>query len=124
MRPMNRPDTIRSTLLDLHKTVLDTVRRDYERDRGTVRDSDFLNALIDEQQLGWLKPMTSLVARLDEALDEDDRVHPQALMGELRTLIAPDTGSRHFQQKYADILERSPDALVAHVRAMRALKTS
>ena len=123
MGPMNRLDTIRFTLLDLHKAVLDTVRRDYERDRGTVRDADFLNALIDEQQLGWLKPMTSLVAKLDEAL-EDDGARPRALMGELRTLIAPDTGARHFQQKYADILERSPDALVAHVRTMRALKAS
>jgi hypothetical protein len=44
-------------------------------------------------------------------------------MSELRTLIAPDTGASNFQLKYTEILERSPDALVAHVRTMRALKS-
>ena len=36
MRTMNSPDTIRSTLLDLHKTVLDTVR--WLHARGLLTD--------------------------------------------------------------------------------------
>jgi len=119
---MNRIDAIRPTVLDLHKSVLDAVRRDYERDHGAVRDANFLTALIDEPQLGWLQPLTSLVAQLDEALDDEDVVRRRALVSELRALIAPDTGAAVFQRRYAGILEYSPDALIAHVRAMRALR--
>lgn len=120
---MNQPDTFRSILLDLHKVVLDAVRRDYERERGTVRDTDFLNALIDEPALGWLKPMTSLVAGLDQALDDDDPVQREVLKGRLRSLLAPGAGTEGFQRPYSDILERNPDALVAHVRTLRALQS-
>jgi hypothetical protein len=123
MGPMNRPDLLRPILLDLHKAVLDTVRRDYERDRGVTRDADFLAALIDQPALAWLKPMTSLVAQLDQALDEDDPVQREVLKGRLRWLITAGSAAEGFQRPYNEILERNPDALVAHVRTMRALQS-
>jgi hypothetical protein len=120
---MNRPDSLRPVLLDLHKAVLDAVRRDYERDRGVMRDADFLNALIDEPALGWLKPMTSLVAELDQALDDEDLLQKEVVKSRLRSLIAAGPGMDGFQRPYFDLLERNPDALVAHVRSMRALQS-
>lgn len=117
---MNALVRVRPDLLELHRNVLDAARRDYERDRGRLRDTEFLAALVDEAQFAWLKPLTALVARFDET-PQDEAPDANDLIARLRTLLASGSGDPDFQRKYADILQRSPDALVAHVRTLRAL---
>ncbi|MGH8630790.1 MAG: hypothetical protein ACREU7_08495 [Burkholderiales bacterium] len=119
---MNALTHVRADLLELHRTVLDAAQREYERDRGRLRDTEFLAALVDEAEFAWLKPLTTLVARIDEAPQDETRGQSaKDLIARLRTLLASDSGDADFQRKYADILQRSPDALVAHVRTLRAL---
>src|SRR5258706_10065345 len=89
----------RNPLLDLHKTLVDAERREYERERGRVADGAFLNALIEDPALAWLKPLTALIASMD-GLSQDEE----------------------FQRRYAEILQRSPDAVLAHGRLQRALR--
>jgi hypothetical protein len=120
---MNALAHVRPDLLDLHKTVLDTARGDYERQRGRLRDTEFLAALVDDAELAWLKPLTALVARIEQPGEDDARGETaRDLVARLRTLLAADGDDLAFQRKYADILQRSPDALVAHVRTLRALQ--
>jgi len=120
---MNTLAHIRPTLLELHRTLLDAARGDYERNRGRLRDTEFLAALVDEAEFAWLQPLTALVARVDQAFaDEAPGKGPGDLVAGLRALLASDGTSPDFQRKYADILQRSPDALVAHVRTLRALQ--
>ena len=90
---------MRRHLLALHKTLVDAERREYERRQGRVRDGEFLSALLNDPELAWLKPLTTLVAQIDEVLDDDE-----------------------FRRRYAETLQRSPDAVLAHGRAMRALQ--
>lgn len=120
---MNTLTLARPNLLELHRTVLDAARRDYERQRGRLRDTEFLAALVDDAELAWLKPLTALVARVELPPESDARGEAaRDLVARLRTLLASDGGDTDFQGKYADILHRSPDALVAHVRTLRALQ--
>lgn len=120
---MNSFTAMRHDVLDLHKCLLDAARRDYERDHGRLPDTEFLTNLIEDPAFAWLKPMTTLIAAIDEALEnEERRPEVETLAASLRALIAPGTGDRDFQKTYADILQREPDALVAHVRTMRALQ--
>lgn len=95
MRPLLN---VRNPLLELHKALIDFERREYERRRGRVADGAFLDALETDPSLAWLKPLTSLLASLDGLVDDKD-----------------------FQRRYAEVLQRSPDAVVAHGRAVRAL---
>jgi len=88
----------RPALLDLHKALIDQERRDYERRHGRVSDSRFLDALVADRDLAWLQPMTALLASLDGLADHKD-----------------------FSRRYAEALQRSPEAVVAHGRALRAL---
>jgi len=90
---------MRRHLLALHKTLVDAERREYECRHGRVRDGEFLAALLNDAELDWLKPLTTLVAQIDEVLDDDE-----------------------FRRRYAETLQRSPDAVLAHGRAMRALQ--
>jgi hypothetical protein len=90
---------MRRHLLALHKTLVDAERLEYERRQGRVRDGEFLAALLNDPDLAWLKPLTTLVAQIDEVLDDDE-----------------------FRRRYAEVLQRSPDAVLAHGRAMRAIQ--
>jgi hypothetical protein len=86
---------VRHDLLDLHRALVEAERRNYERGRGRLPDRDFLEALINDPALGWLSALTALIVRLDELLEEGS---PQPASAQ------------------------SPDVVVAHGKAMRALE--
>jgi len=109
---------LRRPLLDLHKTLVDAEREDYERTRGRMSDGDFLKALIDEPAFAWLGALTALIVRLEEFESPD---LPKEYVAEIRRLLKPDAGGSPFQRKYGDLLQRRPEALVAHGAVMRAL---
>ena len=98
-------------LLDLHRALVEAERREYERARGRLPHRKFLEALLNDPELAWLKPLTELVA------GEGD-----ASAARLRALLVPDSGGGEFQRRYADALQRSADVAVAHGRAMSAIR--
>jgi hypothetical protein len=116
---------VRRPLLDLHRTLIQGERREYERARGRLPDGEFLAALLEDPALAWLSPLTGLVGRLDALIEEED---PQAgrelaaCAAQIRELLRPDAAGAEFQRKYAEALQRSPAAVVDHGRTMRALK--
>jgi hypothetical protein len=110
---------MRRELLDLHRALVDSERREYERVRGRMTDRAFLEALIGAPELGWLSPLTSLIVRLEEALEEGAAV--QDCVDELRKLLRPNADGVGFQRKYADAMQRSPEVVVAHGRAVAAV---
>lgn len=113
---------MRSALLDLHRALVDSERREYERVRGRVTDRAFLEALIGDPELAWLNPLTSLIVRLEEVLEED--LGAAAIgdcVDEIRKLLRPNAGGLGFQRKYAEAMQRSPEVVVAHGRAVAAV---
>ena len=98
-------------LLDLHAALVEAERREYERARGRLPDREFLDALLNDPQLAWLKPLTALVAGEGEVS-----------IAELRALLVPDPQGGAFQRRYADALQRSADVAVAHGRAISAIR--
>jgi hypothetical protein len=113
---------MRSALLDLHRALVDSERREYERVRGRVTDRAFLEALIGDPELAWLNPLTSLIVRLEEVLEED--LGAAAIgdcVDEIRKLLRPNAGGWGFQRKYAEAMQRSPEVVVAHGRAVAAV---
>jgi hypothetical protein len=61
---------LRRHLLDLHQALVDAMRRDYERTSGRLSDGEFLEALVNDPAFAWLRPLTALIVRLDELLEE------------------------------------------------------
>ena len=86
MRSMKPLENLRTPLLDVHRALLDS-------QRGERLPADFLQALINDPQLEWIKPLTALLASLDEVL-----------------------GNEEFQKRYREALQRHPELLVAHGR--------
>jgi hypothetical protein len=106
---------LHTRLLELHKALVDVEREGYERARGRMTDGEFLKALIDDPAFAWLAPLTKLIAQI-----ESDEVTPE-YRAQVKTLLRPDELGLAFQRRYHEILQRSPDALVAHGAVMRVL---
>jgi len=109
---------LRRPLLDLHKALVDAEREDYERGRGRMTDGEFLKVLIDDPAFAWLGPLTALIVRLEEI--ESAEV-PKEFIAELRRLLKPAEVGPAFQRKYNELLQKRPEALVAHGAVMRTL---
>jgi hypothetical protein len=113
---------MRRELLDLHLALVDSERREYERVRGRMTDRAFLEALIGAPELAWLNPLTSLIVRLEEALEETDAgAAVSDCVAEIRKLLRPNAGGYGFQRRYAEAMQRSPEVVVAHGRAVTAV---
>jgi hypothetical protein len=113
---------MRRELLDLHRSLVDSERREYERSRGRLTDRAFLEALIGAPELAWLGPLTSLIVRLEEVLEEPaGNEAVQDCVVQIRKLLRPAAEGEGFQRKYAEAMQRSPEVVVAHGRAIRAL---
>src|SRR3954469_8444931 len=96
---MNPLQTVRQPLFDLHRALLESQRREYERANGRTSPAEFLQALITDPAYAWLKPLTTVVASLDEFL-----------------------GDAESRQRYADALQGDAEVLLAHARLKQALR--
>lgn len=57
--------------MKVHKLVLEHARLAAEQELGhQIAPLEFFNLLTQDQRFAWLKPMSSVLAQIDEAIDE------------------------------------------------------
>lgn len=115
--------SLRRALLDLHKTLLEWERAAYERVNGRASASELLKIVVEDPQFAWLRPVSELIVRIDEALASDAPDMPvdvEALAFRARVVVAPDEGGTPYAQRYYAALQEHPDAVFAH-RAVTSL---
>lgn len=108
---------LRHGLLRLHKTLLDWERAQYEKAHGRKSNTELLNAFLEHRQFAWLRPMSQLIVRIDEMLEEDtapEAADLQAVIAEMKLLTAPSEGGSEYAQRYHTALQEAPDAVFAH----------
>ena len=115
-------NALRQTLIDLHRTLLDAERRDYERLRGRVSDSEFLDVVVKNPDFSWLGALTTMIVQFDE-LDADAKRRglDKEYRAQIRKLLTPAAGAGEFNRKYETSLQRNPEVVVAHGAVIRAL---
>lgn len=114
---------LRPALLDLHKTLLDWQRAEYEREHGRQSGSEMLQLLLSHPQFEWLRAISALVVRIDEELEADASPpgELQALVDTVRATVAVRDVLSPFGQRYEAALQDSPDAIFAHKRVTALL---
>jgi hypothetical protein len=141
---------LRRLLLHLHKTLIDWQRTEYELDHGRLQTTQLLNVMFNDQAFAWLRSMSGLIVRIDEALDppsrpqaasarprrssteDDDRaeagvkptkdpIESGPLVAAARELIAPEAGTP-YALRYHAALQELPDAVLAHRDLVTLLK--
>lgn len=128
---MSNPDRSRThlanlfgALLRLHKALLDNERVSYERVHGRIPSNGaFLQLVLNDPWFAWLRPLSQLMAKLDELSEEDDPATSEeisVLLVSARRLLMPTEEGEGFGRQYYDALQRSPDVGLEHA-AVRAL---
>ncbi len=73
--------SLRLALLQLHKTLLNMERREYEREHGYVNTGELFRLVIDHAQFAWLHNISEFVVRIDETLAAKEPVTPEYTSG-------------------------------------------
>jgi hypothetical protein len=117
---------LRRALLGLHRALLESERRSYERGRGAVGGSgEFLQLVINDPWFAWLRPVSELIVRVDELLEpaqeatEDDALRA---LGQAAALVRP-AGGGEFGRRYGVALQESPDVVLAHAGVAKLFGT-
>lgn len=115
----NRLTELRQNLLTLHKALLDSERTSYEIVHGPISSPGaFLQLLINDPWFAWLRPVTTLLVQIDEALaaknpPRSERDFEQ-LIEDTRALLSPSRDINGFWKRYAGAIRRDPGVAVIH----------
>lgn len=118
---------LRKGLLHLHKTLLDWERSAYERVHGRASASELLKVMVADPQFAWLRPISELIVRIDEAVEAEEgagnhHADIDALIARAREVVAPAETQTPNAQRYLRALQEHPDAVFAHRAVTNVLK--
>jgi len=98
---------IRNKFLRFHKILLDRERDNYEMEFGAVSAGNFLELLLGDERFAWLRTISTLIVRIDEAFDLDDGLSSEMVAG--------------FYQESFDMIGNSDEYLEFKSNLKRAL---
>ena len=116
---------VRREVLALHRELVEVERRDYERAHGRLGPAELLHHLLHDATFAWLKPLTTVIARMDEAEELDEPAEAEeakkAVIAELRDLLRAREDGNDFQRRYAALLQIEPGLALSHGRLNRSI---
>ena len=124
---MTKAELLRNTrdiLLKLHKSMVDLEREMYEGIHGKQGAGQFLNLLLEDDDLAWLRKFSMLIVEIDEMFDLKDAVTEEMLdanLAKVRELAEMAETDDYFKAKYQFSLQRDPNAAGLHSELKRLL---
>jgi hypothetical protein len=113
---------LREALLQLHKTLLEMERREYQKAHGAVSAGELFRLVVEAPQFSWLHNISEFVVRIDEALSAGAEITPGDTRGAIalaRKIFAPTETGDGFQKKYFDAIQKDPDVVMEHAELVR-----
>jgi hypothetical protein len=112
-------------LRDLHRSLVEIVRHEYEKEWGPVNDAgQLLQLLTRHPQFDWLHQLSEFIVDVDELLDQETVSEPEmrAIFTQAKNLITPSSSdSKEFSQRYVTLLQHDPALVMAHANVRRLL---
>jgi hypothetical protein len=116
-------ESLRTALLALHKTLVDSERVEYEKAFGKIQSpGHFLQLLTQDPWFAWLSPLSQLIVSIDESLDADELLTArsvQALSKQASDLLTASESGAGFAKHYDEALQRDPDVVLAQSKVAR-----
>ena len=124
--PLRRMLTdVRQGLLGLHKALIVAEQVTFERIYGRVDSTgQLLQLVMNDPWFTWLHPLSNMVVRIDEVLDDDEELTTEdvaILLTEVRALIRPSELGDGFERSYYEALQRAPEVVMAHCEMKKLL---
>ena len=124
--PLRRTLTdVRHGLLGLHKALIVAEQLTFERIYGRIDSTgQLLQLVMNDPWFTWLHPLSNLVVRIDELLDDERNLTVEdvaVLLAEVRGLIRPSELGDGFERSYYEALQRAPEVVMAHCEMKKLL---
>jgi hypothetical protein len=117
---------LRDALLRLHKALMESERAGYEQTFGKISSPyQFLKLLTEDPWFAWFRPVSQLIATMDERLDAKEPLTAtavDALVLRARTMLVPTEGGEGFSQHYDEALQRDPDVVFTHAAVAKLIR--
>jgi hypothetical protein len=117
---------LRDALLRLHKALMETERIGYEQTFGKISSPfQFLKLLTEDPWFAWFRPVSQLIAEIDEKLDAKEPLTPTTVdefISRVKTMLVPTEGGEGFSQHYDEALQRDPDVIFAHAAIAKLIR--
>ncbi|MEQ1656470.1 MAG: hypothetical protein ABL960_12290 [Nitrospira sp.] len=116
---------VRHGLLGLHKALIVAEQLTFERIYGRVDSTgQLLQLVMNDPWFTWLHPLSNVVVRIDEMLDEECNLTLEEvaqILTEVRGMIRPSELGDGFERSYYEALQRAPDVVMAHSEMKKLL---
>lgn len=116
---------VRHGLLGLHKALIVAEQVTFERIYGRVDSTgQLLQLVMNDPWFTWLHPLSNIVVRIDEVLEENEELTTEemaTLLTEVRALVRPSELGDGFERSYYEALQRAPDVVMAHCEMKKLL---
>jgi len=117
---------LHSILLRHHKSLLESERAVYERDVARIASTgQYFNLVMNDPWFAWLRELSQFIVLVDEARDSRNQPTDSTadrLVLEACLLLTPDEAGQGFARRYFEVLQRDPEAVLAHRDVMAALE--
>lgn len=124
---IDRLQEVRPGLDILHSLLLNSERAEYERVFGKVANpAQMLNLLLQDPWFTWMRPLSGLMAEMDEALDGKPPLtegRAEKLLVATLALLSPSEEGVIFTKDYLDALQREPDVVMAHAQIVTIIRS-
>jgi hypothetical protein len=115
----------RDRLLSLHKSLVDFERGRYEAFHGQTTSGQFLNVLLENEELNWLRRFSTFIVDVDEMFALNDGYSAEMVdshLERLRRLVTFSEDDEDFNARYQYALQNDTDAAGKHaeLKAMLA----
>ena len=104
-------------MLKLHKSMLDLEREMYEGLNGPLSPAQFVNLLMEDEDLAWLRKFSMLIVEIDEMFASKQGIEPgmiEANFAKVRELVEMREPDEYFRAKYQFALQRDVNAASLH----------
>ncbi len=116
---------VRHGLLGLHKALIIAEQLTFERIYGRIDSTgQLLQLVMNDPWFTWLHPLSNVVVRIDEMLDEEVNLTTEdvaQILTEVRGMIRPSELGDGFERSYYEALQRAPDVVMAHCEMKKLL---
>lgn len=116
-------------LRELHRSVVESERRAYEIETGTlVGPGEFLHLLVTDGRFAWMRALSELMVDLDVFLEADPSStedEAAAARAEVERLIAapvPPGVASDFAKRYLPLIAGDPHIAMAHARVKQVIR--
>ena len=112
-------------LVPLHRLLLDRERAAYEARHGAIPPGKILGLVLNHEQFVWLRTLSAVMVRIDEAVDAADPLTDRDVEAARRELhrLLKSAETDTFQEKYREALQDSPAVVMAHAAVSEALRS-